>query len=70
VHNTRLSFIVQFLFGLGMLVAAALMIRVHRLEANDVLPGINPDTAGTIYHDRMEATETMLANGVLQERTY
>jgi len=53
-----------------MLVAAALMIRVHRLEANDVLPGINPDTAGTIYHDRMEATETMLANGVLQERTY
>ncbi|MEO0081117.1 MAG: hypothetical protein ABIL25_02345 [candidate division WOR-3 bacterium] len=64
MRSTRLDLFIQFLLGVGLIVSGILLIRVNRTAAA-FGSGIDPVTAGKIYHARMEATETLLSSGEL-----
>ncbi len=57
---TRLGRLSVLLFGCGMLVTGALMLRGKHVEAKVVTPQIDPDEAGRIYHERMQETDKLL----------
>jgi len=64
--STRLGRLVQFLFACGILVTALLMVRLHRVQAVDLGPTIDPERAARTYVDRIDATEMLLETGKLE----
>ncbi len=64
--NIRLGRFVYMLLAGTFLVGAFLLLRLQRVEAKDLVPTVNPEQAGEIYHERMEATERLLETDRLE----
>jgi len=64
--STRLGRIVQFLFACGLLVTAFMVLRLHRVQAADLGPTVDPERAAQTYVQRIDATENLLETGELE----
>jgi hypothetical protein len=64
--STRLGRLMQFLFACGILVTAFMMLRLHRVEAADLGPTVDPERATQTYVERIDATEMLLQTEQLE----
>lgn len=51
--DTRIGRVAGFLFGVGLLVAALVLVRIHRSGAASGAPAVDPRQTDEIVHDRM-----------------